>query len=64
MPVAISPIPYGFQRQVTLWACALVMLTALLVLVGWGVYLGNAAAWLALPLFVVLLNQLQINGTT
>lgn len=34
----------------------------LLVLVGWGVYLGNAAAWLALPLFVVLLNQLQIKG--
>lgn len=24
--------------------------------------MGNAAAWLALPLFVVLLNQLQIKG--
>ena len=35
MPVAISQIPYGFQRLVTLWACMLVVLTALLVLVGW-----------------------------
>ncbi len=34
----------------------------LLVLVGWGIYLGNAAAWAALPLFVGLLNQLQIKG--
>ncbi|MDO5692834.1 MAG: isoprenylcysteine carboxylmethyltransferase family protein [Pseudomonadota bacterium] len=32
----------------------------LLVLVGWGVYLGNAVAFLALPLFVWLLNTLQI----
>ena len=32
----------------------------LLVLVGWGVYLGNAAAWLGLPVFVLLLNTLQI----
>ena len=34
----------------------------LLVLVGWGVYLGNAAAWLALPLFVWLLNNLQVKS--
>ncbi|QTD47376.1 isoprenylcysteine carboxylmethyltransferase family protein [Ottowia testudinis] len=34
----------------------------LLVLVGWGVYLGNAAAWVALPLFVWLLNKLQIEA--
>lgn len=32
----------------------------LLVLIGWGVWLGNAAAWLALPLSVLLLNTLQI----
>ena len=32
----------------------------LLVLIGWGAYLGNAAAWLALPLSVLLLNTLQI----
>ncbi len=32
----------------------------LLVLIGWGVWLGNAAAWLALPLSVGLLNTLQI----
>ena len=31
-----------------------------LVLIGWGVWLGNAAAWLALPLSVLLLNTLQI----
>ena len=31
----------------------------LLVLIGWGAYLGNAAAWLALPLSVLLLNTLQ-----
>lgn len=34
----------------------------LLVLVGWGVYLGNAAAWAALPLFVLLMNTLQIKA--
>ncbi len=34
----------------------------LLVLVGWGVYLGNAAAWLAVPVFVWLLNKLQIKA--
>ena len=34
----------------------------LLVLVGWGVYLGNVAAWAALPLFVVLMNTLQIKA--
>ena len=34
----------------------------LLVLTGWGVYLGNAAAWLGLPLFVALLNALQIRA--
>ncbi len=28
--------------------------------IGWGAYLGNAAAWLALPLSVLLLNTLQI----
>ena len=33
-----------------------------LVLVGWAVWLGNAAAWLALPLFVWLLNILQIKA--
>jgi protein-S-isoprenylcysteine O-methyltransferase Ste14 len=32
----------------------------LLVLAGWAVWLGNAAAWLGLPLFVVVLNGLQI----
>jgi protein-S-isoprenylcysteine O-methyltransferase Ste14 len=32
----------------------------LLVLTGWGVWLGNAAAWLALPLSVIMLNVLQI----
>jgi protein-S-isoprenylcysteine O-methyltransferase Ste14 len=32
----------------------------LLVLAGWGVWLGNALAWLGLPLFVGLLNALQI----
>ena len=31
-----------------------------LVLVGWAVWLGNAAALLGLPLFVVLLDTLQI----
>ena len=34
----------------------------LLVLAGWGVYLGNVAAWAALPLFVVLMNTLQIKA--
>ena len=32
----------------------------LLVLAGWGVCLGNALAFLALPLFVLTLNRLQI----
>ncbi|HMN20877.1 MAG TPA: isoprenylcysteine carboxylmethyltransferase family protein [Ottowia sp.] len=32
----------------------------LLVLAGWGVWLGNAASWLALPLSVALLTALQI----
>jgi protein-S-isoprenylcysteine O-methyltransferase Ste14 len=32
----------------------------LLALAGWAVWLGNAAAWLALPLFVAVLNALQI----
>jgi protein-S-isoprenylcysteine O-methyltransferase Ste14 len=32
----------------------------LLALLGWGVWLGNAAAWLVLPLFPVILNVLQI----
>lgn len=32
----------------------------LLVLAGWGVWLGNAVAWLGLPLFVAVLNVLQI----
>ena len=32
----------------------------LLVLAGWAVWLGNALAWLGLPLFVLLLNALQI----
>ena len=32
----------------------------LLVLIGWGVWLGNAAAFIGLPLFVLLLNVLQI----
>lgn len=32
----------------------------LLVLAGWGVWLGNAAAFLGLPLLVWTLNQLQI----
>lgn len=32
----------------------------LLVLIGWAAWLGNAAALLGLPLFVVVLNQLQI----
>jgi protein-S-isoprenylcysteine O-methyltransferase Ste14 len=32
----------------------------LLVLAGWGVWLGNATAWLALPLLVAILNVLQI----
>jgi protein-S-isoprenylcysteine O-methyltransferase Ste14 len=32
----------------------------LLALAGWGVWLGNAAAWLALPLPVIVLNALQI----
>ncbi|MDO5623834.1 MAG: isoprenylcysteine carboxylmethyltransferase family protein [Pseudomonadota bacterium] len=31
-----------------------------LVLAGWGVWLGNAAAWVALPLFVLTINALQI----
>ncbi|MDO5288477.1 MAG: isoprenylcysteine carboxylmethyltransferase family protein [Pseudomonadota bacterium] len=34
----------------------------LLVLMGWGVYLGNAAAWLGWPLFVLLMNVLQIRA--
>lgn len=33
-----------------------------LVLLGWGVYLGNAAAWAGLPLFVLLLDTLQIKA--
>ena len=32
----------------------------LLMLAGWAVWLGNAAAWLGLPLFVVVLTALQI----
>ena len=32
----------------------------LLVLAGWGVWLGNVAAWLGLPLSVALLTVLQI----
>ena len=32
----------------------------LLVLAGWGVWLGNAAAFVGLPLFVAVLNLLQI----
>ncbi|MCL1961238.1 MAG: isoprenylcysteine carboxylmethyltransferase family protein [Desulfovibrionaceae bacterium] len=32
----------------------------LLALAGWAVWLGNAAAWLALPLFVAVLTVLQI----
>lgn len=32
----------------------------LMVLIGWAAYLGNAASLLALPLFVWLLNTLQI----
>jgi protein-S-isoprenylcysteine O-methyltransferase Ste14 len=32
----------------------------LLALVGWAVWLGNAAAWLGLPLFVAVLDALQI----
>ncbi|MDO5087295.1 MAG: isoprenylcysteine carboxylmethyltransferase family protein [Comamonadaceae bacterium] len=32
----------------------------LLALAGWGVYLGHAAAFAALPLFVLTLNALQI----
>jgi protein-S-isoprenylcysteine O-methyltransferase Ste14 len=32
----------------------------LLVLTGWAVWLGNAAAWLGLPLFVAVLHALQI----
>jgi protein-S-isoprenylcysteine O-methyltransferase Ste14 len=32
----------------------------LIVLAGWAVWLGNAAAWLGLPLSVALLTVLQI----
>ncbi|MFT4195282.1 methyltransferase family protein [Ottowia sp.] len=32
----------------------------LLVLAGWAVWLGNALAWLGLPVFVAVLNVLQI----
>lgn len=32
----------------------------LLVLAGWGVWLGNAASWIALPLSMALLTRLQI----
>lgn len=32
----------------------------LLVLAGWAVWLGSGSAWLGLPLFVVVLNALQI----
>ena len=32
----------------------------LLVLASWGAWLGNAVAWLCLPLFVAVLNVLQI----
>jgi protein-S-isoprenylcysteine O-methyltransferase Ste14 len=32
----------------------------LLALLGWGLWLGNAAAWLVLPAFVVILDALQI----
>lgn len=34
----------------------------LLALMGWGVSLGNAAAWLGWPLFVGLLNVVQIRA--
>lgn len=32
----------------------------LLMLAGWGAYLGHAAAWLLLPAFVVYMNRYQI----
>jgi protein-S-isoprenylcysteine O-methyltransferase Ste14 len=32
----------------------------LLMLLGWGLWLGNALSWLVLPLFVIVLDTLQI----